>query len=109
MDTLKETTFEQITTTARLIYDLLIAIDNDLTLHPEELCCEPQLGKRNLYPTVGGKRASSQLRSLINVYGYSDGSTLLSDIALKTGSDISEIIEAAFQLRSHGLLKKSIK
>ncbi|MDA9739831.1 DUF4910 domain-containing protein [Synechococcus sp. AH-736-M20] len=109
LDTLKENTYERITSTAKQMYNLLIDLDCDLALYPEELCCEPQLGKRNLYPTLGGKRASSQLRSLINVYGYSDGQTLLSDIALKTKSDISEITEAACQLLSHGLLKMSVK
>ncbi|WP_418357378.1 DUF4910 domain-containing protein [Shewanella basaltis] len=50
-----------------------------------EVFCEPQLGKRGLYPTLSTKESGKQVRAMMNLITYSDGS--------KSLLEISELIE----------------
>lgn len=60
-------------------------------LYPKmEVLCEPQLGKRGLYPTLSTKESGKQVRSMMNLITYSDGS--------KSLFEISEIIEEDYFL-----------
>ncbi len=49
--------------------------------------CEPQLGKRGLYPTLSAKQNGAQVRIILNLTSYCDGRSLL---------DIAEIINEPF-------------
>ena len=70
--------------------------------------CEPQLGKRGLYETIGGPkdRAINQL-AMLWVLNLSDGYHSLLDIAEKSGFRFELIQSAAEALTSHGLLLES--
>lgn len=43
--------------------------------------CEPQLGKRNLYPTVSTVKSGLSVRDLMNFISYCDGTKTILDIA----------------------------
>ncbi|WBA07882.1 DUF4910 domain-containing protein [Salinivibrio kushneri] len=68
--------------------------------------CEPQLGKRNLYPTVSTKNTVSQVKVLRDVLMYSDGSNSLLDIADITSHNYFDIRDIANKLRENELISR---
>jgi aminopeptidase-like protein len=66
--------------------------------------CEPQLGKRGLYPTLSTRAAGYSVRSMTNVLAYSDGNRDLIAIALHVGLSGAEAISISEQLAEKGLL-----
>jgi len=65
---------------------------------------EPQLGKRGLYPQVGGPAAEREQLALLWVLNQSDGQKSLLDIAERSGLWISDLRVAAERLLAGGLL-----
>lgn len=70
--------------------------------------CEPQLGKRGLYESIGADshRKVKQL-AMLWVLNFSDGSHSLLDISDRSGLSFGLIAEAADLLRAHELLKEA--
>lgn len=68
--------------------------------------CEPQLGKRGLYPTLGGGKVSTSVEVLLNVLEYCDGSEDLLAVAARCNISITQAAQAANVLESHGLLRE---
>ena len=67
--------------------------------------CEPQLGRRGLYSSVGGdKEAPSQNMALLWVLNFADGKHSLLDIANRAQMPFGVIADAARRLREEGLL-----
>ena len=66
--------------------------------------CEPQLGKYNLYPSIGGPKASKDLRTMSNLLSYSDGSHDLIDIAEMCDVPVWKLYSIVKNLQSKGLL-----
>jgi aminopeptidase-like protein len=68
--------------------------------------CEPQLGRRGLYRSLGGEldRASREL-AMLWVLNLSDGTQSLLDIAERSGLSFGTVQTAADALSSHGLVK----
>jgi aminopeptidase-like protein len=66
--------------------------------------CEPQLGKRGLYPTLSTRGAGYAVRSMTNVLAYADGTRDLIDLADFIGISADEAVETAEKLGSAGLL-----
>jgi aminopeptidase-like protein len=75
-----------------------------LNLNPK---CEPQLGKRGLYESLGGQ-TEGRLHQLamLWVLNLSDGNHTLLDIAEKSGLAFSVIKKAAENLHQHHILKE---
>jgi aminopeptidase-like protein len=68
--------------------------------------CEPQLGKRGLYGTLGGRKEIQDFEfALLWVLNYSDGNFSLLDIAEKSGINFRVIKEATDALLQADLLK----
>jgi aminopeptidase-like protein len=67
--------------------------------------CEPQLGKRGLYPTLSTRGAGYAVRDMTNVLAYADGTRDLIDLADHIGISADEAVENATKLVSAGLLK----
>jgi len=65
---------------------------------------EPQLGKRGLYPSMGGKRAEDEVLAMLWVLNQSDGDHTLLDVAERSGLSFGAIREAADKLLAGGLL-----
>jgi aminopeptidase-like protein len=69
------------------------------------ILCEPHLGKRGFYPTLGSRDVVSSVRSVSNVLAYADGTRDLVDIATHIGISAEEAVEIAERLRDAGLLE----
>ncbi|MEO8576948.1 MAG: DUF4910 domain-containing protein [Gemmatimonadales bacterium] len=66
--------------------------------------CEPQLGKRGLYPTLSTRGAGYAVRAMTNILAYSDGTRDLVDLADYIGVSPEEAVETAEKLAAAGLL-----
>ena len=85
--------------------EVIKVIDNNkkyLNTNPKG---EPQLGKRGLYGTMGGRKyASNNEMAILWVLNLSDGQNCLLDIAERSGIDFTSIQIAAEALLECGLL-----
>ena len=66
--------------------------------------CEPQLGRRGLYRSIGGGASAEQ--ALLWVLNLSDGRHSLLDVAERSGLSFREVSEAAGALVEVGLLEE---
>ncbi len=78
--------------------------DYYVNLNPK---CEPQLGKRGLYGTVGGGIDRAEEWALLWVLNFSDGEHSLLDISIRSKIRFEEILHAAEKLSNAGLLEKT--
>jgi aminopeptidase-like protein len=85
------------------VLDLLENNDSFLNLNPR---AEPQLGKRGLYPPMGGTGASDELLARLWVLNLSDGEHSLLDIAERSRLSFALIREAAEALIDGRLLER---
>jgi aminopeptidase-like protein len=89
--------------TCLAIIDLLERNARYVNLSPK---CEPQLGRRGLYRSLGGEMDSaSRELAMLWVLNLSDGGPALLDIAERSGLPFDAIHAAADDLVNHGLLK----
>jgi aminopeptidase-like protein len=81
-------------------------LENNRTYVNQNPKCEPQLGKRGLYQSVGGQ-AQTRVDDMIILWvlNFSDGNHSLLDIAEKSGYSFNSVKEAASLLVAHELLK----
>lgn len=68
--------------------------------------CEPALGRRGLYRTIGADVASENM-AILWVLNLADGEHSLLDIAERSGLRFGAIREAADRLAAHGLLAEA--
>ena len=71
--------------------------------------CEPQLGKRGLYRTMGGQTGAGEALPLLWVLNLSDGEHNLLDISERSGLSFAVVKEAADALLGHELLKEAVE
>ena len=71
--------------------------------------CEPQLGRRGLYQSIGGQQ-NKKLRELamLWVLNLSDGHHTLLEISERSGLHFNLVTESAGTLKKHGLLKEAV-
>jgi aminopeptidase-like protein len=69
--------------------------------------CEPQLGKRGLYPTLSTKSSGASVRTMMNLLSLADGGTGLIDIAERCGVPVWDLYGPLDALVEHGLLTTS--
>ncbi len=70
--------------------------------------CEPQLGKRGLYPTMGSMKDTSQyVNAMMWVLNQSDGSKDLVEISNLSGLKFSDIVNASESLTEAGLIERT--
>ncbi len=85
---------------------VLDTLENNRTYLNTNPKCEPQLGKRGLYSTLGGKQTTPTDRmAMLWVLNLSDGEHTLLDIAERSNLSFSTIKNAALALTDSGLLK----
>jgi aminopeptidase-like protein len=89
------------------VLEILDVLENDEAYRNLSPYGEPQLGKRGLYPSTGGKPATDMVMAMLWVLAYSDGSTSLLDIASIAGSDFAGQRGAASALLAAGLLGRA--
>ena len=66
--------------------------------------CEPQLGKRGLYPTLSKKGNAGNTREMLNLLAYCDGTNDIIDLAELIGKPVWELYELINTLKDHKLL-----
>ena len=66
--------------------------------------CEPQLGRRGLYPTISTRDSGMQARTMLNLLAYADGRHDLLAIAERIGADILDCAAIAERLSAAGVL-----
>ncbi|MCR4566483.1 MAG: DUF4910 domain-containing protein [Pseudobutyrivibrio sp.] len=67
--------------------------------------CEPQLGKRGLFPTVSKKGSYDAVMAMMYFMTYADGRNDLIGISEITNVPVKELIEIVDKLQANGLLK----
>lgn len=68
--------------------------------------CEPQLGKRGLYPSVSQKGSYDAVKSMVDFIAYADGKKDLIDISNTIKVPVSELISVINKLTEAELLER---
>ncbi len=69
--------------------------------------CEPQLGKRGLYPTESRKGIYREVKKMTNLIAYADGTEDLLAISSRIGVPVEELIPLVDKLCQAGLLESA--
>lgn len=80
-------------------------LENNVAYANQNPKCEPQLGKRGLYRTMGGVKGSVDELAVLWVLNLSDGTNSLLDIAERSGLDFDSVKKAAGILLKYDLVK----
>jgi aminopeptidase-like protein len=83
---------------------ILDVLENNRRYRNQSPYCEPQLGRRNLYRSMGGDAIGVDISARLWVLNLSDGEHSLLDIAERAGIPFSAISDAAELLCQSGLL-----
>jgi aminopeptidase-like protein len=81
----------------------LECLENNATLLSAVLC-EPQLGKRGLYPSISNRDAGAIVADMMDLIAYSDGDHDLLAIADLIGVPMWDLLEIAGKLKAAGVL-----
>ena len=68
--------------------------------------CEPQLGKRGLYPKIGAKKHPYEIKDMMNLLAYCDGKNDLAMIAEMLGKELGYLKKIAENLLSKNLIEE---
>lgn len=68
--------------------------------------CEPQLGKRGLYPTESRKGIYEEVKKMTNLIAYADGTEDLIGISSRIGVPVKDLIPIVDRLCEAGLLER---
>jgi aminopeptidase-like protein len=99
---------EHLASSYRMIVAALDVLENEAWMRNTLPKCEPQLGRRGLYPPVGGSTdGAASVMALLWVLNLSDQEHSLLDIADRAGLPFAMICEAARRLAKSGLLERS--
>jgi aminopeptidase-like protein len=86
-----------------VLVNSILAIEK--TIFPKyRFICEPNLGKRGLYPLMGAKKIDSQVRNIKNFLTYADGLTALEEIAVLLNLDMEEATNLYERLLEKGVV-----
>ena len=94
----------QLAASLRVCTSILDVLENNRRYRNLSPYCEPQLGRRNLYHSTGGKTIEADINARLWVLNLSDGEHSLLDIAERSGICFSSLSEAADLLFHNGLL-----
>lgn len=67
--------------------------------------CEPQMGKRGLYPTLSTKESGHAVRLMMNLIAHADGTASLVEIADRCGVPVWDLYALLDTLVAHGLVE----
>ena len=85
---------------------IILFLENNKTFECT-IICEPQLGKRGLYPTISDKRSYNLTRDMMNLIAYADGNNTLLEIATILNISMERLIPIAQNLCTAGILRES--
>jgi aminopeptidase-like protein len=95
---------DKLAASLRLCAATFDVLENNLRYCNQNPYCEPQLGRRDLYRSTGGKTIGTEINARLWVLNLSDGENSLLDIAERSGLPFAAIHEAAELLTDSGLL-----
>ncbi len=84
--------------------DVINILENNHTYLNTNPKCEPQLGKRGLYNTIGGLKSNINKSAIFWILNLSDGKHSLLDIATQSKLPFNEVLKAAKVLYQKELL-----
>lgn len=70
-----------------------------------KVLCEPQLGKRGLYPTISQKGSSKVVKTMTDFIAYADGNNDLIDIGNIIGVPVEELVPIIKNLIDNDLIE----
>jgi aminopeptidase-like protein len=94
-------------TTLNLYSKLIDTLEGNRILHAV-VAGEPQLGKRGLYPNIGGQVDQKSVSAILDLLAFADGTNDVVDIANATGHDLSTLNLLSDTLIAHGLLTTNV-
>ena len=83
----------------------ILALENNYS-YKINVLCEPQLGKRGLYPTTSQKGTYDAVKVMIDFIAYADGSNDLIDISNIIGVPVNELLTVIEKLEKVDLLTR---
>lgn len=108
LDDLSFITPEALAGTLEAYLAIVDALEANETLVGTVLHGEPQLGRRDLYPAMGGPSSglgAGDLQDALRLLNACDGTVDLLGIAERTGRPLAELAAVAARLREHDLLR----
>ncbi len=101
---------EHLSKSCRIIATVLDVLEGNGVYKGTVLKCEPQLGRRGLYSTIGGdKDLATKNMAMLWVLNLSDGEHSLLDIAERSDLPFSEVRSVAQLLCRYGLLQSTLQ
>lgn len=97
-------TQEDYDTTLKSLMEIIYLIENDEVVESNNPFCEPMLGKRGLYPSIGGENQNDVGSEVLLTIMFHSGKSLL-DIAEETGMDMRDLVEGFKILKNNNLIK----
>ena len=88
-------------------YDVMVKVVNALEhnrYYQMTVPCEPQLGKRGLYPTISQKGTYAAFRAMQHFTAYADGRNDLIAISDIIGTPVDQLIPIVRKLQEHQLI-----
>jgi aminopeptidase-like protein len=105
LDNLDFVTAEGLLGGYEFVRDCIYAAENNKIY--EVICyCEPQLGKRGLYPNLSTKKSGASVKTMMDFIAYADGTNDLIQISNIIGKSVNEIVPLAERLLEAELLKE---
>ena len=84
--------------------EIIEAIEHNY-IYEIQCLCEPQLGKRGLYPTTSQKGSYDDIKSMMNFIAYADGSNDLVDISNRIHTPVKQLIPIVEKLSENHLIE----
>jgi len=110
LDNLSLVSSKNLSETLNLSYSILSALEMNRVYMNQLMFCEPQLSKRNLFPSLGsGRKNSEETEKILWILNYSDGEHDLLEIADKLSVPIWELAEPARRLVKAGLIEPILR
>ena len=91
------------------VYKMCIEVLEKNYCYMVNFLCEPQLGKRGLYPTISQKGSYDSVKVMTDFIAYADGKNDLIDISNIIGVSAHELIDVADRLLENGIIKVSYR
>lgn len=85
--------------------ECIVALENNFK-YKINVLCEPQLGKRGLYPTMSQKGSYAAVKAMTDFIAYADGTNDLIDISNIIGVPVNELISIVDKLQKNQLIDR---
>jgi aminopeptidase-like protein len=105
LDNLEIISEESLEESLKILSDIVKEIESK-RVPKSKILCEPQMGKRDLYPNLSSRQSYSDLnRKMMDVLSYLDGCHTLEDVSNKCGIELMQINEIIEILLAHDIIE----